>query len=147
MLLLHEGGFQNAPFSRGFQDVNACENFTGPDLVDVVNRLDPEVDVVVSAHTHAPYVCTIDSRLVTSASSFGRLITPIDLTIDDKTGDIVAATAKNNVVTQTVAEGRGHDRAPGALQGALRPDREPRDRQDHGRPPLGPRHVSGQRRR
>ena len=42
----------------------------------------PTVDVVVSAHTHAPYICTIDGRLVTSASSFGRLITTIDLTID-----------------------------------------------------------------
>ena len=55
--------------------MNACENFAGADLVDVVSRLDDEVDVVVSAHTHAPYVCTIDNRLVTSASSFGRLIT------------------------------------------------------------------------
>ena len=102
VLLLHQGGFQNAPFSRGFQDVNACENFTGADLVDVVDRLDDEVDVVVSAHTHAPYVCTIDNRLVTSASSFGRLITSIDLTIDRRTNDVVSATAKNNVVTQTV---------------------------------------------
>jgi 5'-nucleotidase len=102
VLLLHQGGFQNAPFSRGFQDVNACENFTGADLVDVVDRLDGEVDVVVSAHTHAPYICTIDNRLVTSASSFGRLITSIDLTIDRRTNDVVSATATNNVVTQTV---------------------------------------------
>ena len=29
VLLLHQGGFQNAPFSRGFQDVNACEHFNG----------------------------------------------------------------------------------------------------------------------
>lgn len=107
VLLLHQGGFQNAPFSRGFPDVNACENFNGPDLVDVVNRLHDEVDVVVSAHTHAPYVCTIDNRLVTSASSFGRLITQIDLTIDRRTNDVVAATAKNNVVTQTVAKDPG----------------------------------------
>ncbi len=104
VLLLHQGGFQTAPFSRGFVDVNACENFNGPDLVDVVTRLDDEVDVVVSAHTHAPYVCTIDGRLVTSASSFGRLITSIDLTINRRTNDVVSATAKNNVVTQTVAK-------------------------------------------
>ena len=83
---------------------NACENFSGPDLVDVVNRLDPEIDVVVSAHTHAPYICTIDSRLVTSASSFGRLITTIDLTLDRRTGEMVSATADNNIVTQTVAK-------------------------------------------
>ena len=107
VLLLHQGGFQNAPFSRGFQDVNQCENFGGPELVDIVNRLDDEVDVVVSAHTHAPYICHIDGRLVTSASSFGRVITSIDLTLDRRTNDVVSATAENHVVTQTVAKDAG----------------------------------------
>ena len=104
VLLLHQGGFQNAPFSRGFMDVNACENFSGPDLVDVVTRLNPEIDVVVSAHTHAPYVCQIGGRLVTSASSFGRLITSISMTLDRRTGEMVDAFAVNHVVTQTVAK-------------------------------------------
>ncbi len=102
VLLLHQGGFQSAPFSRGFQDVNACENFTGPELVDIVSRLDPEIDVVVSAHTHAPYICTIAGRLVTSAASFGRLITSIDIGLDRRTGEMVSARAQNHVVTQTV---------------------------------------------
>ena len=107
VLLLHEGGIQNAPFSRGFVDVNKCENFTGPDLLDIVNRLDPAVDVVVSAHTHQPYICNFNNRLVTSASSFGRLITSIDITIDRSTDTMVSATATNNVVTQTVAKDPG----------------------------------------
>jgi 5'-nucleotidase len=107
VLLLHEGGTQNAPFSRGFMDVNKCENFTGPDLLDIVNRLDPAVDVVVSAHTHQPYVCRFNGRLVTSAASFGRLITSIDLTIDRRAGKMVDATAENHVVTQTVAKDEG----------------------------------------
>jgi 5'-nucleotidase len=107
VLLLHEGGIQNAPFSRGFMDVNACENFTGPDLLDIVNRLSPDVDVVVSGHTHQPYVCTINGRLVTGAASFGRLITSIDVTIDRKANDFVSATAQNHVVTQTVAKDAG----------------------------------------
>jgi 5'-nucleotidase len=102
VLLVHQGGIQTAPFSRGFMDVNACENFSGPDLVDIVDRLSPEIDVVVSAHTHQPYVCRFDGRLVTSAASFGRLITSIDLTLDRRTNDIVEATAENHVVTQTV---------------------------------------------
>jgi 5'-nucleotidase len=107
VLLLHEGGTQNAPFSRGFMDVNKCENFTGPDLLDVVNRLDPAVDLVVSAHTHQPYVCRFNGRLVTSAASFGRLITSIDLTIDGRAGTMVDAAAENHVVTQTVAKDPG----------------------------------------
>ena len=106
VLLLHQGGFQNPPLpaAGGFVDVNKCENFSGAELIDVVERLDDEVDVVVSAHTHAPYICTIDDRLVTSAASFGRLITSIELTIDRRTNDVVSATAKNNIVTQTVAK-------------------------------------------
>ena len=107
VLLLHEGGTQNAPFSRGFMDVNKCENFTGPDLLDIVDRLDPAVDVVVSAHTHQPYICRFNGRLVTSAASFGRLITSIDLTIDRRAGKMVDATAENHVVTQTVAKDAG----------------------------------------
>jgi 5'-nucleotidase len=120
VLLLHQGGFNNPPFSRGFEDVNACENFTGPEVLDIVSRLHPEVDVVISAHTHDPYVCRqqgmgtattlvgapagTTGRLVTSAASFGRLITKIDLTLDRRTNDVVASVAENKVVTQTVAK-------------------------------------------
>jgi 5'-nucleotidase len=116
VLLLHQGGFNNPPFSRGFEDVNACENFTGPELLDIVNRLHSEVDVVLSAHTHDPYICRQQGtnlvaasaaptgRLVTSAASFGRLITKIELTIDRRTDDVVSSTATNHVVTQTVAK-------------------------------------------
>jgi 5'-nucleotidase len=107
VLLLHQGGFQNAPFSRGYQEVDACENFTGAELLDVVNRLHPAVDVVLSAHTHAPYVCTINGKLVTSASSFGRVISKIDLTIDRRTNDVVEKSADNIVVTQDVAKDAG----------------------------------------
>ena len=137
VVLLHQGGFQNAPFSGGFQNVDNCENFTGAELVDIVNRLSPAVDVVVSAHTHAPYICTINNRLVTSASSFGRVITSIDLTIDRTTNDVVSATADNHVVTQTVAKDEAHDDAAGSLQVAVRSDRKPGDRQDHRDHPFG----------
>ena len=110
VLLLHQGGFQNPPPASqgGFPTSNACENFNGPDLVDVVNRLDPEIDVVVSAHTHAPYICTINGRLVTSAASFGRLITR------DRPDDRPAHGAmssrrprQQHVVTQNVAKDAG----------------------------------------
>jgi 5'-nucleotidase len=107
VLLLHEGGSQNAPFAGKFMDANKCENFTGPDLLDIVNRLDPRVDVVVSAHTHQPYVCTLNNRLVTGAASFGRLITSINITIDKKADKVVSTSALNNVVTQNVTKDEG----------------------------------------
>ncbi len=57
----------------------------------------------MSAHTHAEYRCTITTpdgvtRLITSASSFGRILTDITLTIDDKSGELVAASAANSIV-------------------------------------------------
>ena len=38
-----------------------------------------EVDLVVSGHTHDPYDCVIDGTRVTSAYSYGRVVTDIDL--------------------------------------------------------------------
>jgi 5'-nucleotidase len=102
VVLIHEGGQQNAPFAAGFEDINRCDNFTGA-IVDIVNGLNDEVDVVVSGHTHRPYVCTIDNRLVTSASSFGRVVTDIDLLIDSASRNVTSATALNRIVTQDVA--------------------------------------------
>jgi len=107
VLLLHEGGSQTAPFSRGFMDINKCENFVGPDLLDIVNRLSPGVNLVVSAHTHQPYVCNFNGRMVTSAASFGRLITSVDLTIDRTDGVLDSVVAENHVVTQTVPKDAG----------------------------------------
>jgi 5'-nucleotidase len=112
VILLHQGGIQSAPFSNagkypeaptGFADINACDNLQG-DIAPIVKGLDPMVDVVVSAHTHQPYVCPNYAGtgiLLTSASSFGRLVTSIDLTIDHQTKDVTAETAANYVVKQT----------------------------------------------
>jgi 2',3'-cyclic-nucleotide 2'-phosphodiesterase (5'-nucleotidase family)/predicted AlkP superfamily phosphohydrolase/phosphomutase len=106
VLLLHQGGTQVPPpaAAGGFTNVNACQNFNGPDVLDVVNRLSDEVDVVVSAHTHQPYICRFDGRLVTSAASFGRLITKIELKIDRESGDVESATAVNHVVAHDVGK-------------------------------------------
>ncbi|MEV1142524.1 bifunctional metallophosphatase/5'-nucleotidase [Micromonospora sp. NPDC049799] len=98
VVLLHEGGTQ-----AGAGGINDCVDFTGP-VVDVVNRMDPSIDVVVSGHTHQAYNCEVNNKLVTSASSFGRLITDIDLKIDGRTGDVLTATAENVVVTRDVAK-------------------------------------------
>lgn len=97
VVLIHEGGTQvpsNSP-------INSCTGISGP-IVDIVNRMDDAVDVVISGHTHLPYNCVINGKLVTSAFSFGRLVTKIDLTIDRKTRDVVSMAADNRVVTRDV---------------------------------------------
>jgi 5'-nucleotidase len=95
VVIVHEGG---APSSFNY---NGCVGVSGP-IVDIVQRLDDEVDVVISGHTHQPYNCTIDNKLVTSAFSFGRLVTKIDLTIDRATGEVVSMAANNHIVTRDV---------------------------------------------
>lgn len=98
VVLLHEGGFQASP-----SDYNGCNSLGGA-IVDIVDRMSDEVDVVISAHTHQPYNCVVDGKVVTSASSFGRLITDVDLGIDRKTGEVVSKTARNVIVTRDVAK-------------------------------------------
>ncbi|HWQ84488.1 MAG TPA: bifunctional metallophosphatase/5'-nucleotidase, partial [Anaerolineales bacterium] len=95
VVLVHEGGFQAGTY-------NECVGIAGP-IVDIVNRLDPEVDMVISGHTHQAYNCVINDKLVTSAASFGRLVTDIDLTLDMQTGDITSMGANNVIVTRDVA--------------------------------------------
>ena len=67
--------------------------------------------MVVSGHTHQPYVCDIPDpkghdRLVTSASSFGRLYTDTELTYDRKKRDIVRSSVEgaNMPVTRDQAD-------------------------------------------
>src|SRR5215213_4568729 len=96
VVLIHEGGVPAAP-----APYNGCTGISGP-IVDIVNNLDDEVDVVISGHTHQPYNCVIDGKIVTSAFSFGRLVTKVDLTINRATGEVETMTAENKVVTRDV---------------------------------------------
>ncbi len=93
VVLIHEGGF-----TKGRLNELSCPGLSG-DILPILDRLDASIDVVASAHTHQPYVCTYRGFLVTSAASYGRLITDIDLDIDRKTGRVVGKTAFNRIVT------------------------------------------------
>jgi 5'-nucleotidase len=98
-VLIHEGGVQSGTF-------NGCVGISGA-IVDIVNRFDPAVDAVISGHTHQAYNCQLNNMLVTSASSFGRLVTDVDLTIDRATGEVAQMAANNLIVTRDVAKDAG----------------------------------------
>jgi 5'-nucleotidase len=95
ILLIHQGGESK---STGLDE---CSNLSGP-IVRIVEKLDPAYDAIVSGHTHQLYNCKVAGRPVTSAASFGRVITTIDLEIDPKTKDVVKAEAHNHAVTHDV---------------------------------------------
>jgi 5'-nucleotidase len=98
VLVIHQGGQQS-----GTPALNGCAgNLAGSDIDEIAQRLDPRVKVIVSAHTHQEYRCTVTAggatRLVTSAASFGRVLTDITLTLDDRSGKLVQASAENQIV-------------------------------------------------
>jgi 5'-nucleotidase len=106
VVLLHEGGLPTGTY-------NACAGISGA-IVDIAHNLSPEIDAIISGHTHQAYNCSIadpdgQPRLVTSASSFGRVITEVNMTIDNETHDVVrsATTATNHLVTRTVPRDPG----------------------------------------
>lgn len=101
VILIHEGGFQTGP-----SYVNDCTGINGA-IVPIVQKFSSRVDVVLSGHTHQPYNCVLANNdghdmLVTSASSFGRVVTDVELKIDRATGDVYQASADNVIVTRDV---------------------------------------------
>ena len=107
ILVVHQGGFQS-----GTPTLNGCAgNLAGSDIEKIAQRLDPSIKVIVSAHTHAEYRCTITTngvtRLITSAASFGRVLSDVTLTVNDRTGELVSAAATNSIVENAL-------NAPGA---------------------------------
>jgi 5'-nucleotidase len=102
VVLLHEGGSQTPPPGA----VDACVGITGP-IVAINDALDPEIDVLITGHTHLPYNCVLDDaagqpRIVTSAYSYGRVVSEFDLVLDKRTDDVRRdlSTATNHAVIQ-----------------------------------------------
>ncbi|GAB3937398.1 bifunctional metallophosphatase/5'-nucleotidase [Kribbella albertanoniae] len=122
VLLLHEGGFPADP-----KAYNSCPGISGP-IVDINKGLDPEIDTIISGHTHQGYNCSLpDSagqpRLVTSGSSFGRLVTEVRLSISNATGDVdrLNTLANNQIVTRDVPADRRTSELIGKYQTLVAP--------------------------
>ncbi|MEI5099184.1 bifunctional metallophosphatase/5'-nucleotidase [Streptomyces sp. PmtG] len=106
--LIHEGG---SPASQAYNydcdSPGAGDGISGP-ITEIAKAASPKVDAFVTGHTHQAYVCNIPDpsgkpRMVTSASSYGKLYTDTTLTYDRKTKDIVRTSVKsaNRVVSRT----------------------------------------------
>jgi 2',3'-cyclic-nucleotide 2'-phosphodiesterase (5'-nucleotidase family) len=121
VVLIHQGGFpgqetwygpDNKPYTVNPTYDYVCGKGgsltpTSP-ILPIAENLDPAIDMVISGHTHQPYVCNVPDpkgqpRMVTSASSFGRLFTDTELTYDRRTQDIVRTSVEsaNMLVTRT----------------------------------------------
>jgi 5'-nucleotidase len=104
VLLIHQGGQQNPPPTP--LDPSGCANFAGP-VTDIVKGLRPEYGLVVSGHTHRFYSCALPNSsgansVVTSAGSFGTLLTDVDFTLDKRTWKFASIAAHNVIVENGV---------------------------------------------
>nr|WP_062337998.1 bifunctional metallophosphatase/5'-nucleotidase [Herbidospora sakaeratensis] len=103
VVLVHEGD-QVTPN----QSPDACPITKGAGS-RIAEGIDPEIDLVISGHSHQAYICKAtdpagQQRVYTQGSSFGRVLTQIDFKINKGTGDIVRSSvvADNTVVRRTV---------------------------------------------
>ncbi len=100
VVLLHEGGIPDPIV------VNGCFGISGP-IVAINSGLDSAIDAVITGHTHLPYNCVLSDpsgadRMVTSAFSFGRVVTEMNLVLDKRTKDVRRdlSSATNHAVIQ-----------------------------------------------
>jgi 5'-nucleotidase len=106
VVLIHQGVSQpDPPFASKADEappVPSCASVDG-ELLPILAKLDPAVDLVVSGHTHNAYICDYSkvdpSRrfLVTSAGKYGTLLTDIDLAVVPRRG-VVERRARNLIV-------------------------------------------------
>jgi 5'-nucleotidase len=118
IVLLHEGV---SPADA--TAYNSCSGVSGAGLA-IAQNLAPQIDAVVSGHTHQPYNCVVKDprgrpRLFTSASSFGRMITKLHFLIDPKTRDIVRPAAFAENIVNANAEGQKQSKKVNSLISAF----------------------------
>ena len=87
VLLIHQGASVT-----GRYDDPACPGLSG-DILPVLAKLDPAIQLVVSGHTHNAYICRVPmagggTRLLTSAGKYGGMVTDIRLTFDRPGGTL-----------------------------------------------------------
>lgn len=87
VLLIHQGASVT-----GRYDDPACPGLAG-DILPILGRLDPAIQLVVSGHTHNAYICRVPmaggaTRLLTSAGKYGAMVTDIRLTFDRPGGTL-----------------------------------------------------------
>ena len=100
VVLLHEGGVQSGTYQQ-------CVGISDP-ILTIAKTMTSEVDAIVTGHTHQPYTCSIpdpanNPRLVTSAASYGQVVTETNLVINTRSGEVVRdrSTSTNHLVSRS----------------------------------------------
>ncbi|WP_030255358.1 bifunctional metallophosphatase/5'-nucleotidase [Streptomyces violens] len=93
-VLIHEGGAHNGvkPYNEDCDAQGPAAGLQEP-IKDIARKAAPEVDLIISGHSHEPYVCSVPDpagrpRIVTQAASFGRTFTDVRFGLDPRTKDV-----------------------------------------------------------
>ena len=104
VVVIHQGDS-----TVGANGPNDCNLAAGGALSAINAGVSPNVDAIISGHTHTQYNCQLPDpaghlRTVIQSLSFGRLLSVLDLSINTKSRDVIRerSTAENIVVTRTV---------------------------------------------
>ena len=83
VLLIHQGGKLPDTYRQA-----GCDGLSGA-ILEIMERLDPRIEIVVSGHSHNAYACELDrggaNRLLTSSGRYGYMVTDIRLEFDPRT--------------------------------------------------------------
>lgn len=99
VVLVHQG--DSPPGGTTYDACNDPGDASSP-VAQMAKMMDPSIDAIVSAHTHRAYSCTINGKLVTSAASYGRVVTELDLHIDVDARRVTSKSATQHIVTRDV---------------------------------------------
>jgi 5'-nucleotidase len=80
VVLAHAGAFQEGDAAEG-------------EIVDEARQMDDAVDVVVAGHTHSELNVLVGSKLVVQALSYGVAFDRVRMTVDRRSGEVVAKSA------------------------------------------------------
>ncbi|HSW09260.1 bifunctional metallophosphatase/5'-nucleotidase [Aquabacterium sp.] len=87
IVTMHEGGEIGSAQQPGDWNDDSCPNLRGP-IVALAQRITPDVDLIISGHSHQGYRCKIDGRYVVQSTSYGRGLSATDLVIDPRSGAV-----------------------------------------------------------
>ncbi|MBZ2208773.1 bifunctional metallophosphatase/5'-nucleotidase [Massilia sp. R798] len=93
VVLIHEGGHTDEAFNEP-----DCKNLKGP-IVSIAKRLDPELKLIISGHTHTGFQCKVDGRTITQAEMGGHVLSRIKLLVDPDSRLLRDISVRNVVLT------------------------------------------------
>jgi 5'-nucleotidase len=84
VVLAHAGAFQRAVPGAP----------AAGEIVDETRQMDDAVDVVIAGHTHSYLNTRVNGKLLVQAYSYGTALDRVELTVDRRSGDVVASSAQ-----------------------------------------------------